>query len=204
MDSAASFSLPNRIRRLAGVIAILLTTVLVTGCYRPNDDEITFMLSKKYDCKGLVVSDMVKTDSLPGIFTYVAQYNFLIKLKYGDDDALPFYKHLLKMVEVKGNDWQSGLFSPKLQDYLLDNCSENGQTVVEVMLEDVLKQLAENKQSIKLPVVTQLEGWAEMMVSGKEEGGWAMTINRDRFGDNIGYRATPVSRKELLSGTGKK
>ena len=203
MDHVASLSPLQRIMRLICIGAVLLSAVMLSGCTRPNDDNITFLLNKQYDCKGLVVEDMVKTDSLPGIFTYVAQYNFLVKLKYGEEDAIPFYNHLIRLANIKGKAWQAGIYAPKLQDYLLDECTENGQTVVETMLEDVLRQLAANEKDIKLPIAVEMTGWSEFMPSSNKEGGWNMTIRRDRFGDKMAY-SKPVSRKVLLRGTGKR
>lgn len=203
MNQASNLSPLDRIKRLIFVGVILVSTGLLSGCTRPTDDNILFLLQRAYQCKGLEVVDMIKTDSLPGIFTYVGQYNFLVRLEDGEEDALPFYRNLIKLAQIKGNDWQAGLYAPKLQNYLLDECSEGAQTVIETMLEDVLRQLAEKKKQIKLPTAVQMSGWSEFMPSDNKDRGWAMTIRRDHFGEEMAY-SKPVSRKILLRGTGKR
>ncbi len=203
MNQASRLSPLKRVKRLAFWCLILLSTGLFSGCSRPTDDNIIYLLQKTYQCEGIEVVDMIRTDSLPGIFTYVGEYNFLVRLEDGEEEALSFYRRLIKLTDVKGNDWQAGLYAPKLQDHLLDKCSEAGQTVVETMLEDVFKQLSENQKQIKLPIAIQMNGWSEFMPSSNKEGGWAMTIRRDRFGEEMAY-GKPVSREALLRGTGKR
>lgn len=204
MNQASSLSPMNRIKRLVCYCCLLLMAGLLSGCTRPSDDDISQLLSEKYKCKGLEVVDMVKTDSLPGIFTYVGQYNFLVRLKYPEErDAILFYRNLIKLADIKGNDWQAGLYAPKLLDYFLDECEEAGQTVSEVMLEDVLLQLEKNEKQIKLPITVQMNGWSEFMPTGQHDTGWRMTIQRDRFSQDVGYGPT-VKRAVLLQGTGKR
>lgn len=180
--------------RFISYAAIVLAAGALVGCGRPSDTDINNLLSEAYTCPGIEVSDMAKTDSLPGIYTYVGQYVFDARLAGGEEHALAYYKHLLRLAKVKNNKWREALYAEKLQDYFIDECTEAGQTVAENMFDDVLSQLEANKKEIKLPLVIPMSGWAEFMPGN---GGWDMTIRRDKFGSNMAYSA-PVKRSELL------
>lgn len=195
MNQPSSLSPMKKVGRVLFCLVVLLSAGILSGCTRPADTDINYLLSEAYDCKGLEVTEMARTDSLPGIYTYIGQYIFLVKLQGDEKDAVAFYQNLVHLANVKGSNWKAGLYAPKLQDYLLDECTEAGQTVVENMLEDVLIQLAEKKAEVRLPIAIPMSGWAEFMPGGK--GGWDMTIRRDKYGETMAYSA-PVKRKLLL------
>ena len=186
-------STKRNVRIFAG-LAVLLLGGLLAGCSSPGDEGITQRLGEAYSCKGMEVVEMNKTDSLPGIYSYVAKYTFQYRIVDGDKAALDFYRNLIQLAEVKGNDWKAAVNAPKVQAYMLDECSEAAQPVVEGMFEDVLTQLAEKKDSVRLPVMMPMSGWSEFMPGRK---GWDMTMRRDKIGDEPVY-GEPVKRSLLL------
>ena len=64
----------------------------LTGCARPNDEDMVDMLSKAYQCKWIKVDSYEKTDSLPGIWSYIAQYDFKLRFREGEAGAYKFMK----------------------------------------------------------------------------------------------------------------
>ncbi|MEA5098219.1 MAG: hypothetical protein VB032_06770 [Burkholderiaceae bacterium] len=187
-------AISTRGRALAGM-AILLLSGLLAGCSKPNDEEMSRLLAEAYACKGIETAEMTKTDSLPGIYSYVGKYSFQVRLVGGEKGALEFYRHLLNLADVKNNDWKSASNSPKVKDYLEDECAEAIQPVMDAMFEDLLEQLATNKPKVRLPLMMPMTGWSEFMPGKK---GWDMTMRRDKLGEDIVY-SEPIKRELLLS-----
>ena len=84
---------------------------ILTGCARPNDEDMVDMLSDAYQCKWIKVGSYEKTDSLPGIWTYVAQYDFTLRFREGEAGAYKFMKGLYNTVPGE-TDWQKVLQNP--------------------------------------------------------------------------------------------
>ncbi|MBS1187162.1 MAG: hypothetical protein H6R04_1180 [Burkholderiaceae bacterium] len=179
---------------LAGV-ALVLCGMMLTGCSRPGEDEFKRRVDEAFVCKGMEVADINRLDSMPGIYSYVARYNFQYRLTDGDKAAQDFYAKLLELAEVKGDDWKAAVNAPKVQAYLLDECTEGAQPIVESMFEDVLTQLGEKKTAVRLPVAIPVSGWAEFM-PGKR--GWDITMHRERLGEELVYSQQPVKRDVLV------
>lgn len=178
------------------IVGVLFFSSLLAGCSRPSDDNISKQLSNTYACKNMELVEYVRTDSLPGIFTYVAQYSFHYRFKEGEEGAKKFYKGLFAVMEMKGDNWDEWLKQDKVQDYIADECSESGQMALERMIDTVLPQMLEKKENVRLPVVMPMVGWSEMMPSKK---GWDFSIRRDKTGGEPMW-SNPIARTSLLPG----
>ena len=173
----------------------------LTGCARPNDDDMTELLSKAYQCKWVKVNAYKKTDSLPGIWTYIAQYDFEIRFTDEQTGAYRFFKGLYKTAPGE-TDWQKVLATPKARDYLREDCSPPAQKILEQVAVKGYEQLQDKKAAkVKLPVAISLSGWAETS-SGR--GGWGIDMRRDKFdpskNDGGFVWSDPISRAQLLGG----
>ncbi|MBS1169426.1 MAG: hypothetical protein H6R01_344 [Burkholderiaceae bacterium] len=190
----AGSQMAKRRTMLAGV-ALVLCSMMLTGCSRPGEDEFKRRVDEAFVCKGMEVAEINRLDSMPGIYSYVARYGFQYRIAEGDKAAQDFYVKLLELAEVKGDNWKAAVNAPKVQAYLLDECTEGAQPIVENMLEDVLTQLAEKKATVRLPVAVPVSGWAEFM-PGKR--GWDITMHRERLGEELVYSEQPVKRDVLV------
>lgn len=102
----------------------------LTGCARPNDEDMVDMLSKAYQCKWIKVDSYEKTDSLPGIWSYIAQYDFKLRFREGEAGAYKFMKGMYNTVPGE-TDWQKVLQNPNARAYIRDNCSPPAQKIME-------------------------------------------------------------------------
>lgn len=182
---------PNRpVRKswhpLLAIAAILMAPALLTGCARPADDDITTLLGEAYQCKWLEVSEYRKTDSLPGLWTYVAQYSFQLKFKDGEAGARNFNQGWLAAVPSSEKDLFKALQSPPVQEYMLTECSESAQKVLEQLAKHVVDEVEDKTSDVRLPLVVPMSGWAEM---SKGKNGWEMEVRRDKISGNLGYTA---------------
>jgi hypothetical protein len=175
-------------------VAMLLLSGMLAGCTRPGDADVSRLMNNTYACKHTEIIELVKTDSLPGIYSYVAQYTFQVRFKEGEAGAIKFYKELFAEAEVKGTDWEQWMKDEKVQDYLGDECTESAQIVLERMVEYVLPQMAEKKETVRLPLVMPMLGWSEYMPGRK---GWDITMRRDRVGGEP-LMSEPIKRELLL------
>jgi hypothetical protein len=186
--------------RYWAVGALLALSGMLTGCARPGQDDISRLLNKAYDCKHLELAELVKTDSLPGIYSYVAQYTFQLKFKNGEAGAREFYKGLFAKVEVKSrgkgkdNDWGEWMRADAVQDYIAEECAESSQLALERMIEVVLPQIADKKENLRVPVVIPVTGWSEFMPGRK---GWDITMRRDSL-DGESLLSEPIKRELLV------
>ena len=150
----------------------------LTGCARPNDEDMVDMLSKAYQCKWIKVDSYEKTDSLPGIWSYIAQYDFMYNTVPGETD------------------WQKVLQNPNARAYIRDNCSPPAQKIMEQIAIRSYMQLHDKKMStVRIPVSVNLSGWAETS-SGR--GGWNMDMRRDKVKTDFEW-TNPIPRKDLTA-----
>ena len=180
--------------RIWPVLAMLLLSSAFSGCTRPGGEDVSKLMNQAYECKHIAIEELVKTDSLPGIYSYVGQYTFLLKFKDGEEGAKKFYKGLLAEEPLKGNDWEKWLKSEKVQDYIGDECTESSQIVLERMVEFVMPQIVEKKAEVRIPTVMPMLGWSEFMPAKK---GWDITIRRDKLGGDP-LMSEPIKRELLL------
>ncbi len=172
----------------------------LTGCARPNDEDMTEMLSKAYQCKWVKIDSYKKTDSLPGIWNYIGAYTFDIRFKDEQAGSHQFFKGLYNTAPGE-TDWQKVLATPKARDYLRDGCAPPAQRILEQVAIKGYEQLQnKNAAKIRLPIAISLKGWAETS-SGR--GGWEMDMRRDKFDDtrnDKGFIWTePMSRAAITS-----
>ncbi len=167
----------------------------LTGCARPNDDDMVDMLSRAYQCKWIKVDSYEKTDSLPGIWTYVAQYDFNLRFREGEAGAYKFMKGLYNTVPGE-TDWQKVLQDPNARAYIRDNCSPPAQKIMEQIAIRSYMQLNDKKMAtVRIPVSVSLSGWAETS-SGR--GGWNMDMRRDKVKTDFEW-TQPIPRKDLTA-----
>jgi len=181
-------------RSLLAIAAVLLAPALLAGCARPGDTEISKKLGDVYQCKWVELDEFRKTDSLPGLWTYVAQYTFQFKIKDGEEGARNFNKGLFAAMPSNEKDLKKALQSPQVQEYLSTECSEPAQTILGQLANDVLNQLDDKKTEARLPVVAPMSGWEEFSVGKK---GWDMDVRRDKIGGTLIY--TEPMKWEKLS-----
>lgn len=169
--------------------------VSLTGCARPNDEDMVEMLSNAYQCKWVKVDAYKKTDSLPGIWTYIAQYDFNLRFKDGDAGAYMFIKGLYNAVPGQ-TDWKKVLQTPAARAYIREQCAPPAQRVMEQIAIQAYTQLADKKLSqIKIPTSVKLTGWAET-TSGR--GGWAMEMRRDKVKQEY-IMSAPIPKVTVMS-----
>ncbi len=200
MNRQSNKQIISKRRRAFAAIAVLALSGLLAGCSKPGDEEMAKLLAEAYACRGIETAELIKSDSLPGIYSYVGKYSFQVRISGGEKGALEFYQHLLKLADVKNNDWKSAVNSPKVKEYLEEECAESIQPVMDAMFEDLLEQLATNKPEVRLPLMMPMTGWSEFM-PGKR--GWDITMRRDKLGETLAY-SEPVKRELLLPKSGGK
>ena len=187
-------NIPKPFRRLP-VLFMIPVILALNSCARPNDDDMIDMLSKTYECKWLHIDTYEKTDSLPGIWTYVAQYDFRLRFHEGPAGAYKFIKGLYNTVPGE-TDWQKVLRHPQARAYIRDHCSPPAQKIMEQIAIHTYTQLDDPAvQTIRIPLAINLSGWAETS-SGK--GGWKMNMRRDKMKPDIVW-SSPVPRQDLTA-----
>lgn len=190
----------KKYRSLLVCLAMATAASVLTGCARPNDEDMVDMLSKAYQCKWIKVDSYKKTDSLPGIWTYVAQYDFALRFREGEAGAYKFMKGLHNTVPGE-TDWQKVLQNPNARAYIRDNCAPPAQKIMEQIAIRSYMQLEDKKAAtVRVPVSVNLTGWAETS-SGR--GGWNMDMRRDKVKGDFEWSA-PVARKDLTARTAAK
>jgi len=186
---------PGKKPNLWFVAFMLVVASALTGCARPNDENITEMLSNTYKCKWLKVEDFEKTESLPGIWTYVAKYSFKLKFADGEAGAENFFRGLYHAAAGE-KDWQKVLQNPKAYAYLKDECSPPAIRVMEQVAIHIYMQLEDQKKtSLQIPVSIPINGWAEMSTG---RVGWGMDVRRDKVDANF-VVSSPIRRAILTS-----
>ena len=191
-------------RTLWVAAAVALLSGSLAGCTRPGDEDVLRLMKQTYACKNMEVVELIKTDSLPGIYSYVGQYVFQFRFVEGEAGAIKFFKGLLAEQEVKKDDkdpnWEQWIRKDKVQDYIGDECTEAAQLVLERMTETVLPQIADKKESIRVPIVMPVTGWSEFMPGRK---GWDITMRRDKLVSEPMF-SEPIKQELLLPKQGAK
>lgn len=196
MNPQSNITSQQHPRRGLWLAALLIVSSLLAGCSRPGDDTISSLLHKAYVCKHTELVEITRTHSMPGVYSYVAQYGFYIKFKEGEEGAAKFYKGLFAEIPFSGKeeDIEKWLKSEKVQDYMGDECTDPALLAIEHMTDKVLVQMADRKEVVLLPVIQPMAGWSEFMPGRR---GWEMTIRRDTLSGEPAV-STPVKLSELM------
>ena len=184
----------RRARRIFILASVFLLPFLLAGCARPGEDKIHALLRQSYDCKNVEIAEIVRTDSLPGIYSYVAQYSFNFRFKEGEEGAKKYFKGLIAEMDLSKKDWETEMRSEKVQDYISDECNEAAQMVMERMADRVIPKILAGDKSVPLPYAVPVTGWSEFMPGRK---GWDITMHRDHA-DGTPLFTQPVEREWLL------
>ncbi|MCM1128609.1 MAG: hypothetical protein NC211_01685 [Alistipes senegalensis] len=178
-----------------GVIGLLLAALLLTGCARPNEENVKQLLSTAYQCKWLTLDGYEKIESLPGIWSYVIRYNFDLNLAEGENSAKQFMQGLYRTAPGE-TDWQKVFENPKARAYLRDGCSLPAQKIMEQVAIHTYLQMHDKKTAdIEIPVTIHMTGWAEMSTG---RSGWKMDMRRDKV-DPKYVLSAPMPRKTLTA-----
>ncbi|MCM1511741.1 MAG: hypothetical protein NC112_01275 [Oxalobacter formigenes] len=178
-----------------GIIGLLLAALLLTGCARPNEENVKQLLSTAYQCKWLTLDGYEKIESLPGIWSYVIRYNFDLNLAEGENGAKQFMQGLYRTAPGE-TDWQKVFENPKARAYLRDGCSLPAQKIMEQVAIHTYLQMHDKKTAgIEIPVTIHMTGWAEMSTG---RSGWKMDMRRDKV-DPKYILSAPVPRKILAA-----
>jgi len=194
MNARSIFSGRKYRHPLIAIATMLLLPLLLTGCARPGDTDMSQMLNEVFECKWVEVTDFKKTDSLPGLWSYVAQYSFQFKFKDGEDGARNFYKGLFAVMPKNEKDIRIAMQSPQVQQYMKTECSEAAQSVLTQFTGDILNQLDDKKSNARLPVAAPMSGWAEFVTSKK---GWSMEVRREKIVGDLVY-SEPMKWEQLF------
>ncbi len=176
--------------------AILSLAVLIlAGCARPNEENITQLLSTTYQCKWLELGSYEKIESLPGIWSYVVRYNFKLSFVNGEEGARKFMQGMYNTTPGI-TDWQKVFENPKAHAYIREDCSLPAQKIMEQIAIHSYIQLDDKKAAtVEIPMTISMTGWAEMTPG---RAGWNMDMRRDKVDPKFGLTG-PLSKK-LVTG----
>ncbi len=172
---------------------VLLMSGLLGGCSRPGEENIQKALTEVYTCKNVAIAEIIRTDSMPGLYSYVAQYAFQFHFTEGEEGAKKYFRGLFAQMEMKGDKWEDWLEQDKVQEYMGTECTDAAQMALTSMADVVMPQMLEKKDTVRLPVLMPMVGWSEFMPGRK---GWDITMRRDKSGGEP-VLSEPV-KKELL------
>lgn len=182
-----------------GAAGLLLAALILTGCARPNEENVKQLLSTAYQCKWLKLDGYEKIESLPGIWTYVIRYNFDLNLTDGEEGAKQFMQGLYRTTPGE-TDWQKVFENPKARAYLRKDCSLPAQKIMEQVAIHTYVQMHDKKTAaVEIPVTIHMTGWAEMSTG---RSGWKMDMRRDKV-DPKYVLSRPIPGKTLTAAPAK-
>ena len=178
-------------------IIFLLATLILTGCARPNEENVKQLLSNAYQCQWLELGSYEKIESLPGIWSYVVRYNFNLSFANGEAGAKQFMQGMYNTTPGV-TDWQKVFENPKAHAYIREKCSPPAQKIMEQIAIQAYIQLSDKSlDAVEIPLSIPVTGWAEMTPG---RGGWNMDMRRDKVDPNF-VRTQPISKKILTAKT---
>lgn len=150
---------------------------LLSGCARPNEENVKQLLSRTYQCQWLKLNSYEKVESLAGIWSYVVRYKFDLEFHNGDEGAKQFMQGMYKTTPGVLN-WEKVFENPKAHAYIRHNCSLPAQKVIEQVAIHAYMQMNEKKNTqVEIPKTIHVTGWAEMSTG---RSGWNMDMRRDK------------------------
>lgn len=195
MKSTASKNTAKKRSFRLGAIGLLAAALILTGCARPNNENVKQLLSTAYQCKWLQLDAYEKIESLPGIWSYVVRYSFDLNLIDGEEGAKQFMQGLYRTSPGE-TDWQKVFENPKAHAYIRDNCSLPAQKIMEQVAIHAYIQMHDKKTAaVQIPVSIHMTGWAEMSTG---RSGWKMDMRRDKVDPKYNL-SDPVPKKVLTT-----
>lgn len=191
----ASMNRPSGSRRrsVLTTAAILLVPFLLAGCSRPGDTDMSRLLNEALACKWIEIDEFKKADSLPGLWSFVGQYNFQVKMKNGEAGTRDFYKGVFAAMPAKEQNLKKALYSPQTQEYMKTECSPAAVAVLNQLANHVLNQLDDKEPQARLPVSVPMTGWAEF---ANTKNGWVMDVRREKINGAFVY-AEPLKWEQV-------
>ena len=174
---------------------VLLLSGLLGGCSRPGEENIQKKLIETYTCKDVEIVEIIRTDSMPGLYSYVGQYAFQFRFKEGEEGAKKYFKGLFAKMEMKGDKWEDWLEQDKVVEHMAEECEDAAQVALIRMADLVLPQMLEKKDTVRLPILIPMVGWSEFMPGRK---GWDITMRRDKV-EGEPVMSEPVKKDWLLA-----
>lgn len=176
-------------------IMLSLAVLILTGCARPNEENVKQLLSTTYQCKWLELDSYEKIESLPGIWSYVVRYQFKLNVIDGEKGARQFMQGMINTTPGV-TDWQKVFENPRAHAYIRESCSLPAQKIMEQIAIHAYIQLDDKKVSnVEIPMSIAITGWAEMTPG---RGGWNMDMRRDKVDPQ--YTLTPPVPAKTLMG----
>lgn len=195
MKSTVSENTAKKFSLRLGAIGFLAIAFILTGCARPNEENVKQLLSTAYQCKWLQLDAYEKIESLPGIWSYVIRYNFNLNLTDGENGAKQFMQGLYRTTPGE-TDWQKVFENPQARAYIRDNCSLPAQKIMEQIAIHSYIQLHDKKTTaVEIPISIHMTGWAEMSTG---RSGWKMDMRRDKVDPKYGL-SKPIPSKVLTT-----
>lgn len=172
-----------------------LAAVFLTGCARPNDDNVKQLLSDTYQCKWLQLESYEKVESLPGIWSYVVRYKFDLSFVNKEEGAKQFIQGMYNTTPGV-TDWQKVFENPKAHAYIREDCSLPAQKIMEQIAIQAYIQLDDKAvRTVQIPLSIPINGWAEMTPG---RAGWNMDMRRDKVDPQF-VLSNPIPKKELVA-----
>lgn len=197
MKSTVSENTAKKFSFRLGAIGLLAAALILTGCARPNEENVKQLLSTAYQCKWLQLDAYEKIESLPGIWSYVIRYNFDLNLIDGENSAKQFMQGLYQTAPGE-TDWQKVFENPKARAYIREGCSLPAQKIMEQVAIHTYIQMHDKKAAtVEIPVSIHMTGWAEMSTG---RSGWKMDMRRDKVDPKYGL-SEPMPKKALTTAT---
>lgn len=184
MKASSNRPAGNNRRSLLAIAAIVLAPLLLAGCARPGDADMNNLLNVAMECKWVEVDEFKKTDSLPGLWSYVGQYSFQLKMKDGETGTRNFYSGMFAVMPANEKNLKKALQSQQVQDYMGNECSDGARAVLYQAANHVLNQLDDKEPQARLPVILPMTGWAEFANTRK---GWVMDVRREKINGAFVY-----------------
>lgn len=176
-------------------IILSLAVLILTGCARPNEENVKQMLSRTYQCKWLELGAYEKVESLPGLWSYVLRYKFDLNFVNGEKGAQKFMRGMYNTTPGE-TDWKKVFENPKAHAYIREGCTPQAQKVIEQVAIHTYIQLNDKKTTTAaIPQSIHINGWAEMSPG---RGGWNMDMRRDKV-DPKYVLTNPIPKKAIMS-----
>ena len=180
-----------------GFFLALLGIFILTGCARPNNENVKELLSSVYQCKWLEVDSYRRLESIPGLWSYVIRYRFHLDLIHGDEGAKQFIRGI-SSTSPGVTDWQKLFENPKAHAFIRDECDPAGQRILQQVIIHTYIQLNDKTiDTVEIPRSIVIVGWAEMTLG---RTGWMMDMRRDKV-DPVFILTEPIPKSELIART---